>query len=313
MRILFATDGSDHARVASALLRDMAWPDGAIIRVVAAVPTGTELLGLSWVTVSSEAVQHQGDDVRRHFDDIVDSTARGLMKPGLVVERLLLRGRPASAIVDEARQWPADLVVVGHRGRGAIGSMVLGSVSAEVVDHAPCPVLVVRRSKMASILFATDGSPSARHAEELLATWPMFGSTPIRVVDVATAPLPLGFGMAVEVGAEVMDAYAADAKRARAERIPVVEATAARLREAGRTATGEVLEGDPAATIVASVEACGEDLVVIGSRGHTGLARLLLGSVARNVLVHAPSSVLVVREHARVAPPPEPALAVELS
>jgi nucleotide-binding universal stress UspA family protein len=313
MRILLATDGSDHANVALELVRSVAWPAGTTIRVVTTMPTGVESYGLSWAVATADTVQDQGSEVRRHYEDLVDSAVRELTRPGLEVERLLLHGRPASAIVDEARRWPADLVVVGHRGRGSIGSMVLGSVSAEVVDHAPCPVLVVRRPAVRSIVFATDGSPSARHAEELLSRWPLFGDAPIRVVAAAQAPEPWAFGMAMDVGADAMDAYAADQEQMRAEERPIVDEAARRLREAGRNATADVLDGDPAGAIIATLEARGDDLVVMGSRGHTGLARLLLGSVARNVLLHAPSSVLIVREHVRVGPVNAEELAVELT
>jgi nucleotide-binding universal stress UspA family protein len=313
MRILYATDGSGPANVALELIRGIGWPEGTIIRVVTTMPMGIESYGLSWATATADTIQHGGDEVRKHYEDIVDHAVRELAQPGVVVERLLLHGRPASAIVDEAREWQADLVVVGHRGRGTIGSMVLGSVSAEVVDHAPCPVLVVRRATVQSIVFATDGSPSARHAEELLARWPLFGDAPIRVVAVAPTTAPWAFGMAMDVAADAIDAYAADIEEARRARRPVADDAATRLREAGRLARSEVLDGEPAAAIVATLEAYGDDVVVLGSRGHTGLARLLLGSVARNVLIHAPSSVLIVREHARVAELPESEMAVELS
>ena len=59
-----------------------------------------------------------------------------------------------------------------------------------------------------------------------------------------------------------------------------------------------VLSGSPAHSIVAFASDWGADLVILGSHGRTGLARLLLGSVARNVLHHAGSSVLIVRRHA---------------
>jgi nucleotide-binding universal stress UspA family protein len=314
MRILFATDGSSHAQVALDLIHSIDWHEGTVIRVVTALPFGAEAYGLAWMTASPDTVQDQRAEVRRYYEDLVDDAVRRLSRPGLTVERLLLHGRSSGAIVDEARTWGADLVVLGHRGRGSIETAVLGSVSAEVVDHAPCPVLVVRRPTMRSVVLATDGSPSAQHAEELLSSWPMFAPTPIRVVAVAPTTLPWAFGMGADVGPEAYDAFAMDAEEARGRQIPIVEAAAARLAASDRPATTEVLDGQPAAAIVAHLVARDDDLVVVGSRGHTGLARLLLGSVARNVLLHAPSSVLVVREHVRVGHTPElAALAVELS
>ena len=81
-----------------------------------------------------------------------------------------------------------------------------------------------------------------------------------------------------------------------------LEAAADRLNEAGLVATTILRSGTPAEEIVAVARERGADCVVIGTRGHTGLARLILGSVARNVLHHAPCSVLVVREKAEIHP-----------
>jgi nucleotide-binding universal stress UspA family protein len=69
-----------------------------------------------------------------------------------------------------------------------------------------------------------------------------------------------------------------------------------RLEAAGMKATPVALEGDPATEIVRYASETSIGTIVMGTRGHTGLARLILGSTARNVLVHAPCSVLVVRE-----------------
>ena len=67
---------------------------------------------------------------------------------------LIWEGDPAESIVEAARSEGADVIVVGSHGRGAIGRALIGSVSDQVVRHAPCPVLVVRSSR------ATEGEPS---------------------------------------------------------------------------------------------------------------------------------------------------------
>lgn len=61
------------------------------------------------------------------------------------IERKLVDGEPAHVLEAEARA--ADIVVVGSRGRGRIAAALLGSVSKHVVDHAPCPVVVVKPPK----------------------------------------------------------------------------------------------------------------------------------------------------------------------
>jgi nucleotide-binding universal stress UspA family protein len=53
-------------------------------------------------------------------------------------------GKPGTEIVKAAKEWPADVIVLGSHGRGGIPRMVLGSVAEAVMRHAPCPVLVIR-------------------------------------------------------------------------------------------------------------------------------------------------------------------------
>lgn len=56
-------------------------------------------------------------------------------------------GKPAAKIVEGAKCWPADLIVIASHGRGRIERLLLGSVADAVVRHAPCPVLVVRAQR----------------------------------------------------------------------------------------------------------------------------------------------------------------------
>ncbi len=60
------------------------------------------------------------------------------------VAEFLETGKPASRIVEVAKNWSADLIVMGSHGRGKVQGLLLGSVSEGVLHHAPCPVLVVR-------------------------------------------------------------------------------------------------------------------------------------------------------------------------
>ena len=214
----------------------------------------------------------------------------------LVVESVLSRGRPASVIVEEARGMAADLVVVGHRGRSRWTSVLLGSVSAEVVDQALCPVLVARGERLGPVVLADDGSSFARTAETVITSWPMFDGLPITVVTVAEDGFPYATAVAPLVYTGAMQEYALSVAEARRSTAAESEAAAARLRSAGLEATAEVREGDPAQQIIAGAAQLGAGLIVVGTRGHTGLRRLLLGSVARKVLLHAPCSVLVVRD-----------------
>jgi nucleotide-binding universal stress UspA family protein len=211
----------------------------------------------------------------------------------------VLRGRPASVIVDEAGAFGADLCVVGSRGHGTIASLVLGSVSGEVVDHAPCPVLVARQPELSRIVFATDASPSATAAQNLMSEWPIFDGLPIRVVSVAEVPHPWRTGIAPTMYRKVAYARAKDLAEAKREHQRIADESVEQLLAAGRRAIPDVRVGDAAGEVIAAAESFDADLVVMGSRGRSGLTRVLLGSVARNVVQGSTASILVVHDLAR--------------
>ncbi|HEY8732407.1 MAG TPA: universal stress protein [Candidatus Limnocylindria bacterium] len=92
----------------------------------------------------------------------------------------------------------AELVIVGSHNHGALVSFALGSVAAEVVDHAPCPVLIARNSTLGPIVLGHDGSESALLAEQLVAEWPFLAREIVRVVNVS--PLLPPWYMGADLG-----------------------------------------------------------------------------------------------------------------
>ena len=305
MRILLAVDGSGPSDRARDLVAALPWQEGGTVRIVTVVPATADVLGIPWaITVAAEgdAVEEASSKIHR---DALETAEREIRSAhaDLVIDTIMLRGRAASAIVEEAREMHADLVVVGHRGQGRWESMLLGSVSAEVVDHAPCPVLVARDDSLGPIVLADDRSAYARAAESVLVDWPIFNGLPVTVVTVAEEGFPYAASVAPLVYTDAINAYVESSAAERQATETECEAVAARLRQAGFVATAEVREGDAAHEIVICARQHDADLIVVGTRGQTGLRRLILGSVARNVLLHAPCSVLVVRDRVHVTPP----------
>jgi nucleotide-binding universal stress UspA family protein len=196
-------------------------------------------------------------------------------------------GTPHEEIVRRAAAWKSDLLVVGAGQTRMLGSVFSG-VAEKVSRHAHCPVLVTRPSERSKcILVATDLSdPSlpaivagAREAERLGVRLSV-----IHVIDFAAAGAMGGLPMAVPGSASHLEIE-------RAANQQLHEAMA-RLSVAGEA---HVVEGPPAASILAMSETLWAGLLVVGSRGRTGLARILLGSVAEEVIRRAACSVLVVR------------------
>jgi len=307
MRILLAVDGSLSGDRARDLVAALPWSEGGRVRIVSVAPTGADLVGLPWAIDAAPEVDDFEAEVLRVHRDALDTAEREIRsaRSDLVIEPVLLRGRAASLIIEEARQMPADLVVVGHRGHGRWESLLLGSVSAEVVDHASCPVLVARDERLGPVVLADDRSVHARAAESLVMDWPLFAGLPITVVTVTEDGFPYVATVAPLVYTDAIEGFVQGTAAERRATEAECEAAATRLRRAGLAASAEVREGDPAHQIIACAREHGAGLIVVGTRGQTGLRRLILGSVARNVLLHAPCSVLVVRGGTRVPPTAE--------
>ena len=295
MRILLALDGSPSADRAGALVASVAWPAGTIIRIVAALDVAPALWGGPWIPAIPVDADQLEEEAVGELTRVLREATPALEAAGLSVEAELLRGRPSAAIVDDARRWGPDLIVVGSRGHGPVESAVLGSVSAAVVDHATCPVLVARGDHAARVLLAEDGSPAGMAARDLVAAWPAFATIPVVVVGVVDIAAPWRSGIAPTMFAAAMDVYTEMITNARTTHREIVSATEAYLRAAGRTVSGELREGDPADQLRRAATDATGDLIVVGSRGHVGITRLVMGSVAHAVLTYAHCSVLVVK------------------
>jgi nucleotide-binding universal stress UspA family protein len=292
MRVLLAVDGSPASLVARDLVAGLHWPDDTTIHVVGAYQVPADWTGgvgttMDWVGGVEDAVHDQ-------LAETLLELSRPLAESGLRVEREALRGRAPDVIVDAATRIDADLVVTGSRGHGRLRSMLLGSVAAEVTTHAPCPVLVARTPAVSRILVATDGPATAGIIATRLGDWGVFRGIPAEVVAVTVPDAP-----AYEL---MVSLYTLGDERLARQRAEVAEVAgrgaeemSRRLAEIGIPATPHVRSGDPAPEIIAAAADRGADLIVTGSRGLGALDRLLLGSVARNVLTHAHCSVLVVR------------------
>lgn len=282
MRVLLAIDGSPSSGHALDLVAGLRWPAGSTIRLLTVVP-----IEIGWGATGAP-----NSDAERAATEILEHGQKILAPSQASVELSTSRGRPASMILREARLFGPDLIVVGSRGHGPIASMILGSVSTEVLDRSRCPVLVVRRPTVGRVIIGVDGSPSAARIPGILAGWEiLYGREAIvtHVIPPATnvTEMPLPVGVLIESRDWRTDLAP------RAERL--TRTTVRRLREAGVAARADIRVGDPANELIKAAREWEADLIVTGSRGHSGLASVMLGSVARNVVLHAECSTLVLR------------------
>jgi nucleotide-binding universal stress UspA family protein len=265
---------------------------GSTIEVVTAYPGTAAMFDMPGVVLDAGVIQETEDAMEAEARRIVIKVARRIAAPDLTIETRVVRGRAATTLLDQASQLNADLIVVGNRGRGPFESAVLGSVSAELVDHSRVPVLVARRDHIARILLGVDGSDSAAGAADTVRRWSALHGAPIRVLSVADVDPQWNPWLR---GAEMRAAQAASTASMHEHQEALSRSTAAALGKAGLVAEGVVEDGSPAHRLVEAAVNWDADLIVVGTHGHSGLGPVI-GSVARAVLYHAPCSVLVVPE-----------------
>lgn len=287
MRIVIGIDGSRAASIAAEFVEHRAWPGGTRVSLLGVVEPVVDWTGMA--PAAGAGLESEGAALRL----VLEERASVLRTHGLTVETAVEFGHAADVLTNHAAETFADLLIVGSRGLGPAASLVLGSVSAHLVDHAGCPVLVVRSSEATRMLLATDGTPSSHTIPRVLAAWgPAFRGLPVEVVSVA--PHDRFVARARTTGEEKHDEDTpADADRALHQAI--AEQVADEMLELGWEAAAAVRAGDPVREIVSAGLDWGADLIVTGSRGIGTLRRLIAGSVAHDVLLHARSSVLVVR------------------
>ncbi len=148
MKILLATDGSKYSDGATEKCCELfAESENSSVKIISVVeppaPMAAEPFGVSneyYAEVRAALSEQAKEAVKRAEKTIIEKFTNA----SLEVETATLVGNPKEEIVEEAKKWKADLIVIGSHGYGFWERMLLGSVSNAVVHHAPCSVLVVR-------------------------------------------------------------------------------------------------------------------------------------------------------------------------
>ncbi|GAA4880614.1 universal stress protein [Actinomycetospora straminea] len=206
-----------------------------------------------------------------------------------------LPGSPAPVLAEAAREAP--LLVVGHRGRGPLGSAVLGSTGLRVLALAPCPVLVVRPRAPGPdgpVVVGVDRSPGSAAALRFALDEGVRRETRVLAV-TGVAPPPTTVGFRPLAGPTL--AGVRDALRPRVERF-VHEIVKEQVRSRPVPHVDTIVRAeDPTTAVIDVAEQLGAAVVVVGRTGHGALARWLLGSVAHGAVLRAPCPVAVVPPH----------------
>ncbi len=276
-KILVCTDDSPASQGAVKTALELARPCGARIVLLHAVEfqpyyeyPQPDALGVTPIA-GQDLLELQERMAREHLEGWQQEAAQ----QGLELEARVQTGSQAyTEILDAAEDLEPDLIIMGRRGKSGLKRLLVGSVTARVIGHTSCKVLVAPRDTAISfkrLLVASDGSPASQAAfQEALS-------------------------MAKGTGGQLYLITAAhdelDPKRAKA----LVKDLAAEAKRRNVSLDTYTPGGRPEEAIVHLATAKKIDLIIMGSHGRTGLKRLFLGSVAERVIGQATCPVLVVK------------------
>ncbi len=270
--IIVGVDGSEGSRAALRWAARTAAAQDARLRAIAAwqYPAGAATpAGPAELPGPDEMDQQTGDDLR------------GLVREelGAEADRVEIeagRGPAAPVLLAAAARTDADMLVVGARGLGGFGGLLLGSVSQQCVEHSPCPVVVLRGEHdvpAGPIIIGLDGSQGADRALE----W---------AIDLAEA-----------TGSAIIAVHAAGTGANNA----TVDAARTALEKwcepIGRRGVAHemhVESGDARAVLDHHADAADASLLVVGTRGLGSIRGLLLGSVAGYIARYTKRPIAIV-------------------
>ena len=176
------------------------------------------------------------------------------------------------------------LLVVGSKGLDALDRFMLGSVSTKLIQHATCPVLVVKNEAvpLRRVALAIDGSDASAQALKFVLT----KFQPDRST---------GKSGRVPIHVSVIHVMQFSNYQLLKEARKLLKQSVRELIQAGFTAEAVCQPGKPAEEIMKVAANQHANLIVMGAQGLGAIARFLLGSVSTRVVQHSPCSVLVVR------------------
>jgi nucleotide-binding universal stress UspA family protein len=287
-QIILAIDGSEHASAAVNLIQNLPIPkDCKILILTVLIPRNSHY--------------------RATLSNLLEQTKIKLELKKRSVETILLTGNPGEQIIKYAFERKPDLIVLGAKGlRGTI-RIFLGGVAQQVVEYAPCPVLIVRAPHIEAkrILFVTDGSAHSKYAIKHLGLCPIPAEANVTILHVMPPEMtpdmllryqPYGIDSLPPVLTdEVQQGLIARTIEEKELGEELLKGTLNEFSKLKIKAKTVLLRGDSATEILNYADENQIDLIIAGSRGLSQMSSWFLGSVSSKLTHYAKCSVLIVR------------------
>jgi nucleotide-binding universal stress UspA family protein len=275
-KLMVATDGSEYSGSAIREAINLAKICSSKLYAVSVVKTNPEFEDL--VPMVIEKIEREA---REHLESVKDKASREGIDCEIIVNR---DEEPYQNIIDEATRNHVNMIIVGTHGRTGLKRLMMGSVTAKVIGHAPCNVLVVpldAKVECRNILIATDGSKySDAAASEAIGIAKRCAGSLI-VISVVYADKEI-----------VLPEDDEDMISARDNVNKIIDIAG----KEGIKTEALTVQDKPYEGIVGAAKQKHADLIIVGSHGRTGIERLLMGSVTERVIGHSKSAVLVVKK-----------------
>ncbi len=252
--------------------------------------------------VPDELQERSRRDILSRLDDLADRIAL----EGIAAESSVGFGPASETIIRMAQESNCDLIAMSTRGRGTLGSGLLGSVTYKVMHESPVPVLAITPERarrhwdadygISRVIVPLDGSELAESVLPYAAV--LSGRMDMSVTLVQVLP-PDDFYTdgytVIEVQPGAGDRMEADARR-------YMEGIARQMRDEGLGVAVETVQGKPSFEIAEMARATDHNMIALATHGRSGVSRLLLGSVAEAVVRESGDPVLVVRSATAITP-----------
>ncbi|MBX3422451.1 MAG: universal stress protein [Pirellulaceae bacterium] len=292
MKVLLATDGSANAELAAWFLAHLPHHEKLELDVMAVIylpDIHGSLEAQTWVAKNADAERQQAGKTLEKVQQMFQGA-------NVVIKRHVVEGHVGKTIVEKAREFSSDLIVLGAQGHSALSRLLLGSVSDFVATHAPCSVMVVRDTglrkenhRQLRICIGYDDSAPSRHAIQELGRFGWGKNTIIDVVSMVAFPvigldeIPLQLDIP-----QIMSSTEEMVRDATEELQGLTPNLTPHVRQCNHVGLG----------LSDFADEMKSDLIVVGDTGRGRLERFFLGSVSRNVLRNANCSVWIVRQRA---------------
>lgn len=307
MKVLLALEQTRISEGAIRMLGKLSLPRHSDLFLLHVNPIPQPITGLAKerllkITRHVQDIQKEALEQARQFLRKVEKRFSGL---DVQVRHLVKKGYPGEEILKVIHANDIDLVVLGSRGFSKATGFFLGSVSQWVLQEAPCSVLIARKMSREkkqveglNLLVATDGSPDSRAAVEFVKTVALPASSRLTLVHVVKKHV-----YETERALTTDSAGEEEFSQLAEEFLEIRGREGAKLLEHTRKALSphdipiqeRLVYGHPAAEILKAARYMQANLIVMGSRGTTGVKRMFMGSVSTKVSHSAGCPVAVIR------------------